>query len=309
MNSDCPQISIVIPVYNEEEILPKLYERLTATMEQMGRTYEFILVDDGSLDRSFEVLRSLREKDKRVRAMQLARNFGQTAALYAGFHMVRGKIVVTLDADLQNPPEEIPKLVEKLDEGYEVVSGWRMNRQDAFHRKMVSRVLNVFIGRLTRTNLHDCGCSLKAFRREFVDRLILFEHRSRYLPADIGWLTRNIAEIPVDHEERRTGSTKYTLPVLIRTGFDLVTSITATPLQLIAFAGWLFSLIGFVMAIGIGAVFFVGGAPSEAVIIAALLFFFTGVQLAALGFICEYINRIYLEVQRKPYYIVKQELP
>ncbi len=309
MKCDTPEISIVVPVYNEEEILPKLYDRVTATLEQMGRTYEFILVDDGSVDRSFEVLRTLRNKDKRVRVLQLARNFGQTAALYAGFHIVRGSIVITLDADLQNPPEEIPKLVEKLDEGYEVVSGWRMHRQDAFHRKMVSRILNVFIGRLTRTNLHDCGCSLKAYRREFIDRLILFEHRSRYLPADIGWLTRNIAEIPVNHEERRTGRTNYTLPVLIRTGFDLVTSITATPLQLIAFVGWLFSLIGFLMAVVIGAVFFVGGAPSEAVIIAALLFFFTGVQLAALGFICEYINRIYLEVQRKPYYIVKQELP
>lgn len=309
MNSDIPEISVVIPVYNEEEILPRLYERVTEAMTSFGRSYEFILVDDGSSDGSFSVLRSLREKDKRVRVLQLVRNFGQTAAVYAGFRIVRGEKVVLLDADLQNPPEEIPKLIAKLDDGYEAVSGWRTNRQDAMHRKLVSRVLNVFIGRLTRTNLHDCGCSLKAFRRDFVDRLILFEHRSRYLPADIGWLTRNIAEVPVEHEERRTGSTKYTLPVLFRTGFDLLTSITATPLQFIAIIGWLFSLIGFLMAIGIGATYFLGGAPGEAVIIAALLFFFTGVQLAALGFLCEYISRIYLEVQRKPYYIVKQELP
>ncbi|MBI1317961.1 MAG: glycosyltransferase [Candidatus Hydrogenedens sp.] len=309
MSGENINISVVIPVYNEEGNLPELYERVTRVMEEMGRPYEFIFVDDGSLDRSLRMMTEFRGRDKRVRVIKLLRNFGQTAAIYAGFSQVRGQVVVMLDADLQNPPEEIPKLVAKVDEGYQAVSGWRTIRQDKIHRKVVSRILNFFIAKLTRTNMHDWGCSLKAFSRDFVDRLNTLSHHSRYLPADVGWLTPNVAEVAVDHAPRRAGETKYTPLVLIRTGFDLLVSVTAAPLQAIGVLGWLLALLGFVIAFLIAGAMLFGYDPGLFTMIMALSFFLSGVQLIAMGFLCEYVSRIYVEVQDKPYFIIKEELP
>jgi len=309
VSAEAVDISVVVPVYNEEGNLPELYERVTAVMETLGRSYEFIFVDDGSVDRSLRIMTELRAKDDRVRVIKLLRNFGQTAAIYGGFSQVRGQVIVTLDADLQNPPEEIPKLVAKVDEGYQAVAGWRTIRHDKLHRKVVSRILNLFIAKLTRTTMHDWGCSLKAFSRDFVDRLNTLTHHSRYLPADVGWLTPNVAEVPVDHAPRRAGETKYTPLVLIRTGFDLLVSVTAAPLQAIGVFGWILALLGFVITFLIAGAMFFGYDPGLFTMIAALSFFLSGVQLIAMGFLCEYVSRIYVEVQDKPYFIIKEELP
>jgi undecaprenyl-phosphate 4-deoxy-4-formamido-L-arabinose transferase len=300
-----PYISVVIPVFNEEETLQELYDRLTRVLTADGRPYEIIFVDDGSRDRSLGILRALHESDARVRVVVLSRNFGQSPALYAGFSYVRGRQAVMLDADLQNPPEEIPKVLAKLDEGYDVVSGWRQQRQDTYFRRSASRALNAFIGKITGVPIHDYGCALKAFQREVVDRLLLFTHRSRYLPVDVAWLGVRIAEVEIEHNERSAGQSKYGFGKLVHTAFDLITGITGTPIHFIGMIGWGFSLIGFFMAAVIAYKRLMWGNFNPLATVAALFFFLAGVQMVATGLMCEYISRIYTEVQGRPYFVVR----
>lgn len=301
-----PDISVVVPVFNEEPNLRELHRRVTQTLDALGRPFEIVAVDDGSSDGSVEVLKTLRAEDPRLRIVRLARNFGQSPALYAGFAHVRGRIVVMLDADLQNPPEEMPKLIAKIDEGYDFVSGWRTGRKDTFLRTLPSRLINFLVKRTTRAEMRDVGCSLKAFRREVTDLLIRFTHHSRYLPVDVAWLGVRSAEVPVDHVERAAGDSKYGIRKLVRTGFDLVTSVTAAPLQFFGALGWLFAGIGFLMALRVLYVRIVHGDQTMLETVTALNFILSGVTLIAVGLMCEYISRIYIEVQNRPYYIVKE---
>ena len=304
--SPAPDVSVVVPVFNEEATLEELHQRIAATMDAYGRSCEFIFVDDGSRDRSLAILDGLHARDPRVRVVVLARNFGQSPALYAGFAYVRGRKVVMLDADLQNPPEEIPKLLDKLDEGYDVVSGWRQRRKDGAFRKGVSRLLNAFVAKATGVGIHDYGCSLKAYQREVIDRLLLFTHRSRYLPVDVAWLGVRIGEIEIEHSERAAGQSKYGLFKLVRTAFDLLTCITATPIQIIGIFGWVFSSIGFFMAEVIGYKRLAWGHYHPMATVTALFFFLAGIQMVATGLMCEYISRIYTEVQARPYFVVRE---
>ena len=306
MAESLPEISVVVPIYNEQETVEELYQRITATMEALGRPYEIVAVDDGSRDQSVPILLRIRAGDSRLRIVRLFRNFGQTAALYAGFSAVRGQIVVMLDADLQNPPEEIPKLVAAIDEGHLMVNGWRENRQDGFIRKRISRIVNTVIARFTTLRVHDCGCSLKAFHRDVTDRLCQFSHHSRYLPADMGWLGVPIAEVKVSHSPRSKGTSKYGALKLVRTGFDLLTSVTTLPIQAVGILGWMVSSIGFFMGMLIGMKRIIWGNYDPFLTVIALFFLLMGVHMVAMGFVCEYIGRIYAEVQRKPYYIVKE---
>lgn len=312
MDTANPVISVVIPVYNEAESLRELYVRLVDTLEAMGQSFEMVMVDDGSQDNSVAILRALRGEDKRLRVLRLSRNFGQSPALYAGFAAARGDYVVMIDADLQNFPEDIPKLVAKLEEGYDLVSGWRVNRRDGFLRHAASRALNYFIARTTKIPLHDYGCSLKAFRRELVDHLAQYEHRCRYLSVDAALLSGNAAEVEVQHCERPEGKSKYPLLELVRTAFDLLTGITAAPLQLIGLAGWASALVGLLMAAHVAYVRLTYGSTNPFSLalgaVTAIFFFLAGVQMITTGLMCEYISRIYIEVQHKPYYIVKEEL-
>jgi undecaprenyl-phosphate 4-deoxy-4-formamido-L-arabinose transferase len=308
MPADTPTLSVVIPVFNEREALPILFDRLKATLEGAGRSWEVIAVDDGSADGSRDLLRELRAGDPRLRVVMLSRNFGQSPALYAGFSKARGQYVVMIDADLQNAPEDIPRLIEKLEEGYDMVSGRRADRKDSLFRTLSSRWLNRYISAVTRVPLSDHGCSLKAFRRELVDHMLSLTHRCRYLPVDAAALGGRVTEIEVRHEGREHGESKYGVLKLIRTAFDLITSITAAPLQFIGLVGWFFAGIGFLMSLWVAYIRISQGDINQMGTVVAVFFFLSGCQLVATGLMCEYISRIYVEVQAKPYYVIQEEL-
>jgi undecaprenyl-phosphate 4-deoxy-4-formamido-L-arabinose transferase len=301
-----PEISVVIPVFNEAPNLNELYSRVVATLEPLNRSFEVVTVDDGSSDGSYEILAELQAADPRLRIVRLARNFGQTPALYAGFANVRGRIIVQLDADLQNPPEEIVKLIAKLDEGYDVVQGWRENRQDTGFRRYASKILNRIVSWATNVKIRDLGCGLKAFRREVIDRLAHFTHHSRYLPAELVWLGARIAEVKVEHRERAEGESKYSLWSLLRLNFDMIASVTTAPIKFVGMLGLLLALVGF----GMGALIFskriIYGNFNQFVSIVAIFFVIAGLQMTALGLLCEYVSRIFIEAQNKPYYIIRE---
>lgn len=304
MSEEALKISVVIPIFNEENTLQELYERMTATLETIGEKYEIIAVNDGSTDSSLEILTELRRKDPRWRILILSRNFGQSPALYAGFSEAQGEYVLMLDADLQVFPEDIPLIYEKLEEGYDMVGGWRVNRHDNFFRKIMSRMLNHYTGRATGFPLHDHGCSLKGFRRQLVKHMVAFSHRCRYLPVDAAMLGGKVAEVQVRHTRRQFGSSRYSILKLFRTGFDMITTVTILPLQSIGVLGLLSLLVGFL--IGVHGIF-LGGSSQMQLFLAAIIFF-GGVQLCALGIACEYVGRIYIESQRKPLFIIQDEV-
>lgn len=307
MEHSTPEISVVIPIFNEEPNLRELLRRIAETLDATGRSFEVIAVDDGSSDGSLNVLKEIREADPRLRIVCLARNFGQSPALYAGFAHVRGQIVAMIDADLQNPPEELPKLIAKIDEGYDFVSGYRHDRQDSFLRTIPSRVINYVVKQTTHAEFRDVGCSIKAFRRNVIDVMGRFTHRSRYLPVDVALLGVRTAEVEVAHDKRAAGTSKYGFFTLIRTTFDLVTSVTAAPLRFFGLLGWLFALVGF--GVGLRVAYFRLTHPEDPQMIGsvmAIIFFLFGVQMIGTGLMCEYISRIYIEVQNRPYYLVRE---
>lgn len=304
MSDSVPEISVVIPVYNEAGNITRLFEELSAAMDDTGKSYEVIAVDDGSSDSSFAELREVHLLDKRWRIVRLARNFGQNPALYAGFEHARGLVIVTIDADLQNPPEDIPALVAKLEEGYEVVQGWREQRQDSLFRKLASRAVNATVSTLTKVHIKDLGSGMKAYRREVIERLCLARHHARYLPAETAWLNVKIGEVKVGHRNRHAGESKYGIWALLRVNFDMIASISTAPIKLIGLVGLSFAFIGFAMALRILYLRLTLGNFNELASVSALFFFLGGVQLICTSIMCEYVSRIYSEVQNRPYYIV-----
>ena len=303
-----PYLSVVVPIYNEHDTLDELFTRLIATLHDYGKSFEIVAIDDGSTDESLARLRHWNAEEPCVRLVVLSRNFGQSPALYAGFSRSRGHYVAMIDADLQNFPEDLPRLFDTLDEGYDMVSGWRAQRQDTAFRTVASRLLNRYIARKTRVPLHDYGCALKAFRREMVDHMLTLTHRCRYLPADAAALGGRVAEVEVQHAARNHGTSKYGLLKLIRTALDLITSISSAPLQFIGLIGWCFAGLGFFMAIWVAYVRLTQGDLNKMGSVVAIFFFLSGCQLVATGLMCEYISRIYVEVQAKPYFVVREEL-
>ena len=302
------KVSVVVPVYNEEGNLPELIQRLTAVMDGLGRPYELIFVDDGSRDRSLEILEAAaRERPGRMRVLELARNFGQHQAILAAFENVTGDVIVTLDADLQNPPEEIPKLLAKFDEGYDVVGGVRQNRQDSFLRKAASRIVNRATTLITRMRLTDFGCMLRAYSREVVEEINRCDEASTFIPALGQSFARRPTEVAVAHAARRHGESHYSLYRLIRLNFDLMTGFSLVPLQV-------FGLMG--MAVAVGGVAFglflfvrrlIVGAEVEGVFtLFAILFTLLGIAMAGLGLVGEYVGRIYLQVRGRPRFRVRR---
>ena len=305
-----PYISVIIPVYNEAENLRELGERLMRTLTGMDRSFEIILVDDGSGDRSWELLTELHEKyPQNLRALQFNRNFGQHQAIFAGFQAARGQVMITLDADLQNPPEEIPHLVAKIEEGYDTVGGWQENRQDSVFRRLPSYLVNVVMSKVTGVKLRDYGCMLRAYRREVIDSINQCHESSSFIPALANLFSRRVAEIPVGHAERERGQSKYGLIKLLRLNFDLVTGFSNLPIHAVGFTGvaiaFLGLLFGFLLFLRR---LFVGPEVEGVFTLFAILFVFVGLNTLGLALIGEYVGRIYREVRGRPRYVIRQTL-
>lgn len=307
---------MVLPVYNEEENIPILYRELCEALAPTKWSYEIIFVDDGSSDRSWEILSDIQERNERVIAIRFRRNFGQTAALSAGFDHATGDVVVTLDADLQNDPRDIPLLVETLKEGYDLVNGWRFDRKDPFlSRKLPSRIANWIISTTTNVKLHDYGCTLKAFRREIAANLRLYGEMHRFIPAIASGLGAAITEVRVNHRERRFGKSKYGISRTIRVVLDLITvkfflSYSTRPIQIFGLLGIVSGGIGFVMALWMTLQRQLYGMSlaNRPLLLLAILLMFTGLQFVSLGLIAELQSRTYHESQKKPIYVIRKTL-
>jgi len=305
-----PEISVVIPVFNEEDNLRELGERLIRTLTAMGRPFEIIFVDDGSTDGSWQLLTDLNgQYPQYIRALQFHRNFGQHQAIFAGFQAARGQVMVTLDADLQNPPEEIPRLVAKLDEGYDTVGGWREHRQDSIFRRLPSQLVNYVMSRVTGVKLRDYGCMLRAYRRSVVDSINQCQESSSFIPALANLFAQRVAEIPVGHAERERGKSKYGIIKLLRLNFDLMTGFSNLPIHLVGFMGvtiaFLGLLFGFMLIIRR---IFVGPEVEGVFTLFAILFVFVGLNTLGLALIGEYVGRIYREVRGRPRFVIRKTL-
>lgn len=312
-----PELSIVIPLYNEAENVEPLYAELSAALDAMGRPYEVIVVDDGSRDDSFARLKAVHERDGRWRIIRFRRNFGQTAGFSAGFAAARGEIVITADADLQNDPADIPKLLAKMDEGgYDIVSGWRVNRQEPFFsRRLPSMLANRMISSSTGVVLHDYGCSLKAYRREVVKNVRLYGELHRFIPALASWMGVAVAETPVNDRARRFGKSKYGISRTFRVLLDLITvrfmlGYVTRPLQVFGRVGLATAGLGLLCGLYLTFVKFALGENigSRPLLLLAVLLVILGVQMISMGLLAEMITRIYYEAQDKPIYMIREQL-
>jgi glycosyltransferase involved in cell wall biosynthesis len=308
-------LSIILPVFDEAGALPGLYAELTQVLGALGKSYEIIAVDDGSRDKSLTILKQLAQNDPHVVVVALRRNFGQTAAFAAGFDHARGEAVITLDADGQNDPADIPRVLSKLDEGYDIVSGWRQNRKEPFFvRRLPSIVANWLISRTTDVRLHDYGCSLKAYRSEIVKNVHLYGELHRFIPALASWMGVRVAEIPVNDRKRTYGKSKVGLGRTWRVMLDLLTvafllSYSARPMQLFGGIGLgafgMGALIGFYLVVE-KFVFLESVRNRTPLILFAVLLIVIGVQLVTMGLLAELISRTYHETQNKPIYAVRE---
>lgn len=307
-------VSAVVPIYNEVESIPPLIETIASVFQENGISYEILCVDDGSTDGSTELLRQLAQQRPDLRAVLLRRNYGQTAAMAAGFNHARGDVVITLDGDLQNDPADIPRLLAKLDEGYDLVSGWRKDRQDAMVTRLVpSRIANWLIRKVTEVRIHDYGCSLKAYRAELVRDMNLYGELHRFLPALAFIEGARIAELPVRHHARRYGYSKYGLGRTFRVLMDLFTiffmkKFLTRPMHVFG----LFGLVSMLSGIGLGLYLtFLKFGLGESIgdrplLILAVVLFLTGVHLLSLGLLAELSMRTYHESQNRPIYRVRE---
>jgi glycosyltransferase involved in cell wall biosynthesis len=306
------RLSVVVPIFNEEENITPLYRELKNVLEGLETAYEVIFVDDGSVDASCEVLQGLAKDDKEIKVIQFRKNFGQTAAIAAGIEHAQGEIIVTMDGDGQNDPHDIPRLLERLEQGYDVASGWRKNRKDPLlNKKLPSALANKLISWLTRVRLHDYGCTLKAYRRDILQDIRLYGEMHRFIPAYASWVGARITEIEVAHHPRRHGKSKYGLSRTTSIILDLITILflqrySTKPIRLFGGAGM--TLLGLGILSGLFVLFrriIWGGAWISPMILISFLFITMGVMFILLGLIAEIIIRTYHESQGKPIYVVK----
>ncbi len=305
-----PRISVVVPVYNEEAVLPALFARLYPALDALGQSYELIFVNDGSRDRSAAILKQQFERRPDVtRIILFNGNFGQHMAIMAGFEHVRGERIVTLDADLQNPPEEIGKLLTKMDEGHDYVGSIRANRRDTAFRRLASRAMNRLRERITSIRMTDQGCMLRAYSRHIVDTLNTCREGNTFIPALAYSFADNPVEVEVAHEERSAGESKYSLYSLVRLNFDLVTGFSTLPLQIFSITG---------IGISVASILFVAylavrrlmlGPEAEGLFtLFGIAFFLIGITLFGIGLLGEYVARIYEQVRERPRYVVREVL-
>jgi len=310
-------ISVVVPVLNEEESLPLLYQRLTEVLAESGYTYEILIVDDGSTDGSFALMGELAAGDEHLRVVRFRRNYGQTAAFSAGFDRARGDVVVTIDADLQNDPADIPALMAKMAEGYDVVSGWRVDRQDRFlDRRLPSLVANGLIRWATGVHVHDYGCSLKAYRREVLADVRLYGEMHRFLPALAYAVGARVTEIPVQHHPRRFGKAKYGLSRTLKVFLDILAvrflmSYSTRPIHIFGLLGLLSFLVGMAILAYLAVVrlFLLQPIGDRPLTLMGILTTMLGVQLITTGLLAEIVIRTYYESQGKSIYTVREEVP
>jgi len=306
-------LSIVIPIYNERESIEKLYKKLDEALSRMNLKYEVLLIDDGSIDGTFNELLKVHRKNKLFKIIRFRKNFGQTSAISAGFSYAEGEVVITLDADLQNDPQDIPVLLEKLNEGYDIVSGWRKNRKDkAVTRRFPSIVANKIISKLTGVNLHDYGCTLKAYRKEVVKNIDLYGEMHRYIPAIASWMGVKVAEVPVMHHSRKYGKSKYGVSRTIKVILDIITvkfllSYSQSPIQMFGLVGLFSGAVGFIMTsyLIIMRLFFNQPLADRPLFILSIFIIFIGVQLITIGLLAEVLIRVYHKVQDKSTYVIK----
>jgi glycosyltransferase involved in cell wall biosynthesis len=312
-SDDAPEVSVVIPVHNEEDNVEPLYSDLRASLDELGRTYEIIVVDDGSRDETYPRLVRLAASDTRLKLVKLRRNYGQTAAMAAGFDHAHGEVIVPMDGDRQNDPADIGRLLEKIDEGYDVVSGWRRERQDSFARRIPSRVANWLIGRVTHVRLHDYGCTLKAYRAEVMQELRLYGEMHRFLPALAFEAGARITEIPVTHHPRVAGKSNYGIGRTLKVLLDLLTvkflSVWSTkPSYVFGGSGAILCLLGSAFVTWTAYEKIVNGVyvyrqPS---LIVGVFLFTIGLNLILLGLLAELIVRTHHESQSRAVYLVRE---
>ncbi|PYP85933.1 MAG: glycosyltransferase [Blastocatellia bacterium AA13] len=309
-----PDVSVFLPVFNEEDNIPLLNGRLIQALEGTGRSYEVIYIDDGSTDHSLDRLRDLASRDSRVRVIALRRNYGQTAAMSAGIDHAEGQILIPMDADLQNDPADIVRLLDKLDEGYDLVSGWRIDRKDGWlSRKFPSAIANMLISRVTGVHLHDYGCSLKAYRREVLAEIKLYGEMHRFIPIYATWAGARVTELPVKHHARESGESKYGLSRIPKVLFDLITikflaGYLTKPLYIFGVAGLfclLVSVLSFALALYYRLVLNVhlNRMPLATL---AMIMFAMGVQFVFMGLLAELVVRTYHESQNKAIYSIRE---
>jgi undecaprenyl-phosphate 4-deoxy-4-formamido-L-arabinose transferase len=302
-----PYLSIVVPVYNEEGNLGPLMERLYPAVQGTGRTFEIIFTNDGSGDRSLEILRRMVQQYPGVKVIEFNGNFGQHMAILAAFESSRGDIVITLDADLQNPPEEIPRLVAEIEKGHDVVGTIRRKRRDSFFRKFASRAVNITTNRITGMQMQDYGCMLRAYHRYVVVNINRCRESTTFIPALAQTFASNPTEIEVGHAERVEGESKYSFYKLIRLNFDLMTGFSVVPLQIFALFGIGTAAFSLVFALFLLVRRFIVGSEVEGVFtLFAILFFFIGIIIFGIGIVGEYVGRIYQEVRKRPRYVVRR---
>jgi len=311
------KLSIVIPVYNEEENVPILYEKLTKVLKELPYDYEIIFVDDGSTDGTREKLEEIAKKDKRVKVIEFARNFGQTAAMAAGMDYATGDVIITMDGDLQNDPEDIPRLLEKMEEGYDVVSGWRKDRKDAaVSRKLPSKIANWLIGKMTGVKIHDYGCTLKAYRSDVIKRVRLYGELHRFIPALASTVTSTdkIVELPVRHHPRIYGKSKYGISRTFKVISDLLfiwflKKFMQKPIHFFGMLGIILFVLGFVPFVYLLFLKLTGHSiGNRPLLIISVLFILAGIQMFTTGIISEILMRIYYESQDKRPYVVRRAL-
>ena len=309
-------LSIVVPLHDEAPNLEQLYRELTETLAESGQDYELLFVDDGSTDATFDLLGRFQAADPRVRVIRFRRNFGQTAAFSAGFAHARGQVVITMDGDLQNDPRDIPALVSRLEQGYDIVCGWRLRRRDTWlTRRLPSMIANWIISRSTGVHLHDYGCSLKALRAEVVKPLKLYGEMHRFIPALASEVGVRVDEMVVNHRPRTRGRSKYGLSRTVRVILDLMTvkfllSYSTRPLQIFGLLGLLMGGAGVVVTGWLVYVRLFGNQPigDRPLLLFGILLIFTGVQLGTLGLLAEMQARTYHESQNKPTYVIREVL-
>jgi undecaprenyl-phosphate 4-deoxy-4-formamido-L-arabinose transferase len=310
MGAPLPKLSVVIPVYNEEAVLPTLFARLYPSLDALNLAYEIVFVNDGSRDKSAALLRQqFGRRPRETRVVLFHANFGQHSAIMAGFSYARGDYVITLDADLQNPPEEIGKLVARLDEGYDYVGTIRQQRQDVLWRRVFSRAINKLRERITPVRITDQGCMMRGYARSVVTALNHTREINTFIPALAALYAMRPVEVPIAHEERYAGQSKYSMYSLIRLNFDLITGFSVVPLQLFSMVGMAVASLSALLVLYLFVRRIIVGPEAEGVFsLFGVVFFLIGVTLFGIGLLGEYVGRIYAQVRERPRYIVEAVL-